>query len=77
MTGCSCSPARSRRQPTAASFNMTQQTLVLKGKQVVLSEGKNVFTGCQLTVQMNTGEAQLAGCGGRVKIQLDPKSQQN
>ncbi|MDQ0318704.1 lipopolysaccharide export system protein LptA [Pararhizobium capsulatum DSM 1112] len=56
-------------------FNMTAQTLVLKGKQVVLSEGKNVFTGCQLDVQMNTGEAQLQACGGRVQIQLDPKSQ--
>ncbi|OJF90524.1 LptA/OstA family protein [Pararhizobium antarcticum] len=67
------------QQATAdsGSFNMTEQTLVLKGKEVVLSEGKNVFTGCQLNVQMNTGEAQLQACGGRVKIQLDPKSQQN
>ncbi|KQY13310.1 LptA/OstA family protein [Rhizobium sp. Root482] len=56
-------------------FDMTAQTLVLKGKQVVLSEGKNVFTGCQLNVQMETGEAQLEACGGRVQIQLDPKSQ--
>ena len=65
------------QQATADSgeFNMTAQTLVLKGKQVVLSEGKNVFTGCQLNVQMNTGEAQLEACGGRVQIQLDPKSQ--
>ncbi len=65
------------QQATAdnGEFNMTAQTLVLKGKQVVLSEGKNVFTGCQLNVQMNTGEAQLEACGGRVQIQLDPKSQ--
>lgn len=65
------------QQATAdnGEFNMTQQTLVLKGKQVVLSEGKNVFTGCQLNVQMTTGEAQLESCGGRVQIQLDPKSQ--
>ncbi|MEK1925022.1 LptA/OstA family protein [Rhizobium giardinii] len=65
------------QQATADSgeFNMTAQTLVLKGKQVVLSEGKNVFTGCQLNVQMDTGEAQLEACGGRVQIQLDPKSQ--
>ncbi|CAN7262646.1 LptA/OstA family protein [Pararhizobium sp. LjRoot255] len=59
----------------SGEFNMTAQTLVLKGKQVVLSEGKNVFTGCQLNVQMDTGEAQLEACGGRVQIQLDPKSQ--
>lgn len=65
------------QQATADSgqFNMAQQTLVLKGKQVVLSEGKNVFTGCQLNVSMATGEAQLEACGGRVQIQLDPKSQ--
>jgi lipopolysaccharide export system protein LptA len=59
----------------SGEFNLTAQTLVLKGKQVVLSEGKNVFTGCQLNVQMDTGEAQLEACGGRVQIQLDPKSQ--
>ncbi|TCQ11734.1 lipopolysaccharide export system protein LptA [Rhizobium sp. PP-F2F-G36] len=65
------------QQATADSgqFNMAAQTLVLKGKQVVLSEGKNVFSGCQLNVQMETGEAQLDSCGGRVQIQLDPKSQ--
>jgi lipopolysaccharide export system protein LptA len=65
------------QQATADSgqFNMAQQTLVLKGKQVVLSEGKNVFSGCQLNVSMTTGEAQLEACGGRVQIQLDPKSQ--
>ncbi|MDK1376973.1 MULTISPECIES: LptA/OstA family protein [unclassified Sinorhizobium] len=54
--------------------NMTEQTLVLKGEKVVLSEGKNVFVGCQLNVQMDTGEAQLEACGGRVQIQLDPQS---
>ena len=43
---------------------------------MVLTDGPNVFTGCQLTVHMATGEAQLDACGGRVQIQLDPKSQQ-
>nr|WP_078058294.1 LptA/OstA family protein [Xaviernesmea rhizosphaerae] len=66
------------QQATADSgvFQMDAQTLVLKGKEVVLSEGANVFTGCQLDVAMNTGEARLQACGGRVRIQLDPKSQQ-
>ena len=54
--------------------NLTEQTIVLKGEKVVLSEGKNVFVGCQLNVQMDTGAAQLEACGGRVHIQLDPKS---
>ncbi|QLL60359.1 LptA/OstA family protein [Sinorhizobium mexicanum] len=64
------------QQATAdsGSFNLTEQTLVLKGDKVVLSEGKNVFVGCQLNVQMDTGQAQLEACGGRVQIQLDPQS---
>lgn len=55
-------------------FDMKTEILVLKGDKVVLSEGKNVFTGCKLTVTMKGGEARLESCGGRVKIQLDPKS---
>jgi lipopolysaccharide export system protein LptA len=55
-------------------FDMAAQTLTLEGKQVVLTEGNNVFTGCRLTVYMQTGEAHLESCGGRVQIQLDPKS---
>jgi lipopolysaccharide export system protein LptA len=64
------------QQATAdtGAFDLTRQTLVLKGDKVVLSEGKNVFVGCQLNVQMDTGEAQLEACGGRVQIQLDPQS---
>ena len=56
------------------TFNLVNETLLLKGEKVVLSEGKNVFVGCQLTVTMRTGEAKLDACGGRVMIQLDPKS---
>ncbi|MDX3926626.1 MAG: LptA/OstA family protein [Shinella sp.] len=56
------------------TFNLVDETLVLKGDRVVLSEGKNVFVGCQLTVTMRTGEARLDACGGRVTIQLDPQS---
>jgi lipopolysaccharide export system protein LptA len=56
------------------TFNLVNETLVLKGDKVVLSEGKNVFVGCQLSVTMRTGEAKLDACGGRVMIQLDPKS---
>ncbi|MDI7864744.1 LptA/OstA family protein [Rhizobiaceae bacterium n13] len=65
------------QQATAdsGSFDMASQTFVLKGDKVVLSEGQNVFVGCQLTVLMASGEATLESCGGRVQIQLDPKSQ--
>ncbi|RDJ15890.1 LPS ABC transporter substrate-binding protein LptA [Rhizobium grahamii] len=57
------------------SFDMAKQLFILKGDKVVLTDGPNVFTGCQLTVHMETGQAQLDSCGGRVQIQLDPKSQ--
>ncbi|MGG7517432.1 LptA/OstA family protein [Allorhizobium undicola] len=57
-------------------FDMNSQVFILEGDKVVLSEGKNVFVGCRLTVKMTTGEAKLDSCGGRVQIQLDPKSQQ-
>ena len=56
-------------------FEMATQVFVLSGKQVVLSDKDNVFVGCKLTVHANTGEAHLEACGGRVRIQLDPKSQ--
>ncbi len=56
-------------------FDMTKQVFVLEGEKVVLSEGGNVFVGCKLTVQMETGQAKLDSCGRRVQIQLDPSSQ--
>lgn len=59
----------------AGNFDMDSQTFVLTGDRVVLSEGQNVFVGCKLTVHMDSGEAKLDSCGGRVNIQLDPKSQ--
>ena len=62
------------------SFNMATEILVLEGKQVVLSENNNVFTGCKLTVRMKTGQAQVEGCkkgatgNGRVIMSLTPSS---
>nr|WP_174003145.1 LptA/OstA family protein [Agrobacterium rubi] len=56
-------------------FDMAAQTFILSGKQVVLSQDTNVFTGCKLTVLMATGQAKLESCGGPVRIMLDPKSQ--
>ncbi|MFC5038956.1 LptA/OstA family protein [Tianweitania sediminis] len=63
-----------------ASFDMRSEVLTLSGKEVVLTEGENVIVGCKLTVQMKTGQAQLDGCGGtgtggRVKMLLQPGSQ--
>jgi len=66
-----------KQQATADTghFDMAAQTFTLEGDKVVLSEGQNVFVGCKLTVQVETGEARLDSCGRRVQIQLDPKSQ--
>ena len=62
------------------NFDMASQTFTLtadEGNKVILSDGPNVFTGCKLTVHMQSGQAELESCGGRVQIQLDPKSQPN
>ncbi|ASS54714.1 LptA/OstA family protein [Rhizobium leguminosarum] len=62
------------------NFDMASQTFILtadEGNKVILSDGPNVFTGCKLTVHMQTGQAELESCGGRVQIQLDPKSKPN
>lgn len=61
----------------AGTFDMRSEVLVLTGKEVVLTEGDNVFIGCKLTVEMKTGIARLDSCGKRVMIQLDPKSRPN
>lgn len=57
------------------TIDMLADTLTLSGKEVVLTEGDNVFVGCKLTVQMASGNARLDSCGKRVILQLDPKSQ--
>jgi lipopolysaccharide export system protein LptA len=54
------------------TFDMKTEVLTLSGEKVVLSEGKNVLTGCKLTVQMKTGEAKFEACGGRIKTLLTP-----
>ncbi|KGF68203.1 hypothetical protein LL06_17920 [Hoeflea sp. BAL378] len=58
----------------AGNFNMINEVLVLTGEKVVLTDAENVFIGCKLTVEMKNGQAKLDSCGGRVMIQLDPKS---
>jgi lipopolysaccharide export system protein LptA len=59
----------------SGTFDMKSQVLVLSGKKVVLSQGDNVLVGCKLTVQMQTGLAQVDACGGRVMMSLTPQSQ--
>ncbi len=62
-----------------AEFDMKSQVALLTG-DVVLSQGKNVATGCVLRIQMDTGVARLqsnncggaSGGGGRVRMLLSP-----
>lgn len=61
------------------TFDMGTELLTLSGREVVLTEGDNVIVGCELRVRMNTGVAELDGCGsqggGRVRMLLQPGSQ--
>ncbi|MHA6687869.1 LptA/OstA family protein [Mesorhizobium sp. A556] len=57
----------------SGTFDMKSQVLVLSGKKVVLTQGSNVLVGCKLTVQMQTGLAQVDACGGRVMMSLTPQ----
>jgi lipopolysaccharide export system protein LptA len=64
------------------TFDMKTEVLVMTGKEVVLSDGPNVLVGCKLTVQMQSGEAQVDGCkkgneqgSGRVMMSITPGSQ--
>jgi lipopolysaccharide export system protein LptA len=59
------------------SFDMLSELLVLTGKQVVLTAGNNVSTGCKLTVEMKNGLARLESCGKRIQMSIDPQSNQN
>lgn len=67
------SSATQKATADTGNINMVSEVLQLD-KNVVLTEGGNVFTGCQLTVQMKSGLANLKSCGTRVKILIDPKS---
>jgi lipopolysaccharide export system protein LptA len=55
-------------------YDMASQVFTLTGKQVVLTDGPNVLTGCKMIVHVDSGEAKLDNCGKRIEIMLDPKS---
>ncbi|WP_274630378.1 LptA/OstA family protein [Arvimicrobium flavum] len=55
-------------------FDVASNTLVLTGKEVVLTEGANVAKGRKLTVNTQTGKSQLEG---RVQVLITPSSQGN
>lgn len=58
------------------SIDLISQIIKLSGDEVVLSEGESVFVGCQLTVNMRTGDARLESCGDTIKLLINPRSTQ-
>jgi lipopolysaccharide export system protein LptA len=56
------------------TFDMKTELLTLTGKEVVLTQGKNVLVGCELVFNMKTNQADFGGC--RVKTLIDPKTNQ-
>ena len=58
-----------------ASFDMARKIMVMTGQQVVLSQGPNVVVGNKLTINLETGKADLeAPKSGRVKVLIQPNS---
>jgi len=63
-----------------AIIDMVAETVVLSGN-VIMSQGKNVATGCQVTVNLRTSVSNIKSCGsstgkktGRPVLVFDPKS---
>lgn len=56
------------------NYSVKDSTMVLTGKEVVLTDGKNVAKGCKLTVNTANGKSQLDSCGkgGRVSVMITP-----
>jgi lipopolysaccharide export system protein LptA len=54
-----------------ATFDTEANTIVVSGN-VVLTQGGNVIRGGSLTIDINTGQAKMAG--GRVQMLIEPRS---
>jgi lipopolysaccharide export system protein LptA len=75
------SPASGTATGDNGVYSVGPRTVLMTGN-VVLKKGKDVMRGCQLTVNMNTGQAVLGSCGqaqgksgGRVQGVFTPNSQ--
>jgi lipopolysaccharide export system protein LptA len=74
------SPASGTATGDNGIYSVGPRTVVMSGN-VVLKKGKDVMRGCQLTVNLNTGQAVLGSCaktpgvsGGRVQGVFTPNS---
>lgn len=56
------SPASGTATGDNGVYSVGPRTVMMAGN-VVLKKGKDVMKGCQLTVNLNTGQATLGGCG--------------
>jgi lipopolysaccharide export system protein LptA len=75
------SPASGTATGENGVYSVGPRTVLMTGN-VVLKKGKDVMRGCQLTVNLNTGQAVLGACaaaqgktGGRVQGVFTPNSQ--
>ena len=67
-----------------ATFDMDRQIMVMTGKEVILTQGPNVLVGTRLTVNLNTGRADMdaasgngASGDGRIRVLIQPNSVQS
>ena len=58
------SPASGTATGDNGIYSVGPRLVVMTGN-VVLKKGKNVLRGCQLTVNLNTGLANVGSCGGK------------
>ena len=56
-------------------INFLSETAVLSGKEIILSQGLNAIKGCQLTVELTTGNSKFGKC--RTSIIALPNTKKN
>lgn len=56
-------------------INFLTETAILSGKEIILSQGLNAVKGCELTVELTTGNSEFGGC--RTIFVASPKTSKN
>ncbi len=54
-------------------YDARDETITLRGEEVVLIRGEDVATGCELLLRVAQGQSTLRGCDGRVQIVIIPE----
>ena len=56
-------------------INFLTDTAILSGKEIILSKGSNVVKGCELSIELTTGNSKFGGC--RNIFLASPKTNKN